>query len=125
MLRLYKHVCVHVYFVCFDRAELCVQWELLKQGIIFSMYSKRAGLSISNWNSHFLFHNHFHLGNSNSFSVLLYAEAPSVRLYTCTVTVLYGKIPFIHKDVEADVELGYSSRTSHSDVLLILNDIVA
>ena len=47
----------------------------LNKGGIFSMDSTRAVPSISNWNSRFLFHNHFHLGHSNSFSLLLCAEA--------------------------------------------------
>lgn len=65
---MYMYVYLYAYL-----AHVCS----LNNGGIFSMYSTGAVLSISNWNSCFLFHNHFHLGHSNSFSLLLCAEALS------------------------------------------------
>lgn len=85
----------NLYKACICAYVFCLFWSrrtmravgAVKAGSYIFLYSTRAGLSISNWNSCFLFHNHFHLGNSNSFSLLLCAEALSLRLYTCTVTV--------------------------------------
>lgn len=64
---------MYVYSCCVYLAHVCS----LNKGGIFSVYSTRAVPSISNWNGCFLFHNHFHLGHSNSFSLLLCAEALS------------------------------------------------